>query len=279
MSEIAQFPHCDQRILHAPSECEFCDGHPEWQELRKAWGIAFTGYRPRITLPECGKKVSRPGLAFSCRQARGHDGDCLPVLEHEALPCPADAARPPGSGSDHRRWGGNKPTSAKGNPSWPAETAASRMMYGDMGRQGSRAQELRVPAEDHSCPSRRPGAVPGPEAVRRGSLAVVGRSRSCLGHGGVPGRRGRDRVRRARHMGAAVKPGVRPGERTAVSDACEYSPRGGRCREPGAGELRAHMNFGQRGPWTMCSGHLKPEAHPADLHDKLFSWTGQGRDG
>jgi len=133
MSEIAQFPHCDQRILHAPSECEFCDGHPEWQELRKAWGIAFTGYRPRITLPECGKKVSRPGLAFSCRQARGHDGDCLPVPEHEALPCPADAARPPGSGSDHRRWGGNKPTSAKGNPSWPAETAASRMMYGDMG--------------------------------------------------------------------------------------------------------------------------------------------------
>jgi len=43
---IAQFPHCDQRILHSPSECEFCDRHPEWQALRQAWGIAFTGYEP-----------------------------------------------------------------------------------------------------------------------------------------------------------------------------------------------------------------------------------------
>lgn len=41
---IQQFPHCDQRILHAPGECEFCDAHPEWQELRESWGIAFTGH-------------------------------------------------------------------------------------------------------------------------------------------------------------------------------------------------------------------------------------------
>lgn len=43
---IRKFPHCDQRVLHAPGECEYCDRHPEWQELRQAWGIAFTGYEP-----------------------------------------------------------------------------------------------------------------------------------------------------------------------------------------------------------------------------------------
>jgi hypothetical protein len=45
MRHIKQFPHCDQRVLHAPEDnCEFCNMHPEWQELRKAWGIAFTGH-------------------------------------------------------------------------------------------------------------------------------------------------------------------------------------------------------------------------------------------
>lgn len=36
-------PHCDPRILHAPGKCEFCDMHPDWQELRQSWGINFTG--------------------------------------------------------------------------------------------------------------------------------------------------------------------------------------------------------------------------------------------
>lgn len=50
---IRQFPHCDPRILHALGECEFCDKHAEWQELRAAWGIAFTGYEPEGTeLPD-----------------------------------------------------------------------------------------------------------------------------------------------------------------------------------------------------------------------------------
>ena len=45
MKHIKQFPHCDPRILHAPEDnCEFCNMHGEWQELRKAWGIAFTGH-------------------------------------------------------------------------------------------------------------------------------------------------------------------------------------------------------------------------------------------
>lgn len=46
--EIAKFPHCDRRILHAPGECEFCDKHALWQALRIAWGIAFTGWSPDI---------------------------------------------------------------------------------------------------------------------------------------------------------------------------------------------------------------------------------------
>lgn len=66
---IQQFPHCDQRILHAPGECKYCDENPNWQELRQAWGIAFTGYEPEGT----------------------------------ELPCPADHAR----GETHKNWHGN----------------------------------------------------------------------------------------------------------------------------------------------------------------------------
>jgi hypothetical protein len=36
-------PHCDQSILHAPGECEFCDKYPDWQEMRTTQRIAFTG--------------------------------------------------------------------------------------------------------------------------------------------------------------------------------------------------------------------------------------------
>ena len=68
------WPHCDQRVLHAPGVCRYCDKSPDLQEIRRAWGIAFTGQPP-----------SDPGL-----------------------PCPADAARPPHSDADHRRWHGNR---------------------------------------------------------------------------------------------------------------------------------------------------------------------------
>ena len=74
-----QFPHCDQRILHAPGECKYCDDRPEWQELRKAWGILFTG--------------------------QSSDPDSWT----RQLPCPSDYNRPKGSMSDARQWGGNLP--------------------------------------------------------------------------------------------------------------------------------------------------------------------------
>lgn len=79
-------PHCDQRILHAPGECKYCDDFDEWQEARELWGIAYTGHTPT-------------------------DGQ---------IPCPADVARPPGSESDHRRWGGNvaKPQVARCEAMW-----------------------------------------------------------------------------------------------------------------------------------------------------------------
>ena len=70
LTDMVQFPHCDQRVLHAPGECEFCDEQPMWQYLRQAWGIAFTGYEP----------------------------------ENKELPCPANYAR--GETVDY--WPGNR---------------------------------------------------------------------------------------------------------------------------------------------------------------------------
>lgn len=69
MSKLSQFPHCDPRILHGPFECAYCDKHPDWQALRIAWGIAFTGWEP----------------------------------EDKELPCPCDYAR----GDTHTQWYGN----------------------------------------------------------------------------------------------------------------------------------------------------------------------------
>jgi hypothetical protein len=88
-------PHCDSRILHDPQICEWCD-RPEWQVKRGELHIAWTGEVP----------------------------------EEGQIPCEADLLRPPDGESDHRRWGGNKPTSAKDDPSWPEESFASQVLYG-----------------------------------------------------------------------------------------------------------------------------------------------------
>jgi hypothetical protein len=71
---IKQFPHCDARVLHAKGECEYCDRHPDWQELREVWKINFTGQKD-------------PSKAL----------------------CPAEKAR----GLDSiNKWGGNRPSLA-----------------------------------------------------------------------------------------------------------------------------------------------------------------------
>lgn len=67
------FPHCDDRILHAPGECSVCDLYPVKQKGRVAARIAFTGHTP----------------------VPGQD------------PCPADEARPPGTDRWHGYWHGN----------------------------------------------------------------------------------------------------------------------------------------------------------------------------
>ena len=103
--------HCDNRVLHAPGDCEYCDRHPEVQAYRIENGICFTGH----TGPEMRALFDHERLGYQWKT------------------CPADKARPPGSSSDHRRWGGNKPTTATGDPSWPAESFASVVMYGDHG--------------------------------------------------------------------------------------------------------------------------------------------------
>lgn len=72
-------PHCDPRVLHAPGECEHCDVYPDWQALRRQWGIAFTGHSAELT---------KAGAE---------------------LPCPADFNRPPGASNQHRSWGKNQP--------------------------------------------------------------------------------------------------------------------------------------------------------------------------
>lgn len=43
-SERAHAPHCDERVLHAPGECSYCDEYGDWQALREMWAINFTGH-------------------------------------------------------------------------------------------------------------------------------------------------------------------------------------------------------------------------------------------
>lgn len=116
---ISQFPHCDPRVLHRPGDCTYCDRRPQWQELREAWGIAFTG-QPTGVISTYGKDGKRPEtITYTAR---------IPEGELWAdLPCPADFNRPPtGEGPDHRRWAGNVATS----DSPVNETTASRAFYG-----------------------------------------------------------------------------------------------------------------------------------------------------
>lgn len=52
-------PHCDSSILHAPTECEYCDMYPEWQAYRKLAGIAFTGHVPESHEVSCPSEIHR----------------------------------------------------------------------------------------------------------------------------------------------------------------------------------------------------------------------------
>jgi hypothetical protein len=87
-----RFPHCDQRILHAPGECEYCDMAPEWQQLRIDWGICFTGHNPDFTSTwvQCPADVARPVIKA--------------VVDKTVLGLPITDERPA-----HEFWPGNAP--------------------------------------------------------------------------------------------------------------------------------------------------------------------------
>lgn len=63
-------PHCDDLVLHAPGQCEYCDKVPRWQAWRVENGVNFTGEK-----------------------------------DPNKKPCPAEVVR----GDDCQVWHGNKP--------------------------------------------------------------------------------------------------------------------------------------------------------------------------
>lgn len=129
LSTIKQFPHCDSRVLHAPGKCEFCDKHPDWQDLRLAWGIAFTGDTDAMLIIKlaqtgddvCGAtKTAWDGVntcgkkQLVCQAIAGHkhahvDGDKMWGDDthpyEKMMPCPAEFIR----GKNCQVWGGNTP--------------------------------------------------------------------------------------------------------------------------------------------------------------------------
>jgi hypothetical protein len=56
----AYAPHCDQAVLHAPGECQYCDEYPDWQEYRIVAQIAFTGHEPEGQQVRCPAEQRRP---------------------------------------------------------------------------------------------------------------------------------------------------------------------------------------------------------------------------
>jgi hypothetical protein len=72
---ITQTPHCDGKVLHAPEDnCDYCNAHPEWQELRQMWGIAFTGHSEDTV------------KAFDFQTQKEYD--------KKLIPCPSEWDRP-----------------------------------------------------------------------------------------------------------------------------------------------------------------------------------------
>lgn len=132
---IPRFPHCDPRVLHPRSVCQYCDAHPEWQELREAWGVAFTGQAVQ------GGVISvagnRTGAGVEVVETRTYTVAVNPKTSSGLLPCPADFNRPPDTDHDHRRWAGNVATTED-----PVnETPASEMLYGHIARPGKRRRQ------------------------------------------------------------------------------------------------------------------------------------------
>lgn len=133
-----------------------------------------------------------------------------PAWERDTLP-DTDMAGRQARATTNRRWGGNKPTSADGDPSWSAETAASRALYGERAPRtvaACRANPAQAPRRSTPTACARAGSAAstvaggGRDGARPRSPHVV---RRPVGH-----RRDPDARRRAghrpvvRHLPAAV---------------------------------------------------------------------------
>ena len=95
---VKQTPHCDAKVLHKQGSCQFCDAHPEWQELRQIWGIAFTGH--------------------SEDTATAYDHQTGEEYQKPLIPCPSEWDRPV---ETIHNWHGNRPEPPEGmtGPSGP----------------------------------------------------------------------------------------------------------------------------------------------------------------
>jgi len=89
---IKTFPHCDVLVLHAPGTCQYCDAHPEWQQLRQVWRINFTG-RDCMDRTQCPAEARR-GLRTvhawpGNRPDSGHDtaGEERRIPRMRVAPC------------------------------------------------------------------------------------------------------------------------------------------------------------------------------------------------
>lgn len=115
--------HCDNRVLHGPGECEYCDKYPEAQQQRMDLGVLFTG--------EIGPGQEQYGVGY--------------------YPCPAEHAR--GTESLYA-WGGNQPhgegvTDAQIEHYAEIERPVSQMFYGDTKQRHGYVEEEEVEEAFH----------------------------------------------------------------------------------------------------------------------------------
>ena len=57
---MAEFPHCDADVLHAPGECVYCDKYPALQDERIRNTVAFTGHEAERFGKSCPAEAKRP---------------------------------------------------------------------------------------------------------------------------------------------------------------------------------------------------------------------------
>jgi hypothetical protein len=100
---MAQYPHCNTTVIHAPGTCFYCDMHPKMQKGREASGEPFSpaeanGWSGNVAV-KAGEihshmgatyvvgddedddvfpygKCDLPPFGFVCRLPRGHSGPC-----------------------------------------------------------------------------------------------------------------------------------------------------------------------------------------------------------